>query len=407
MDRLLPGIEPFGLGTPEVESLTSYVRRLAWWLHASPSQLLRWLVLGPTCRQRAQREFVFQPTRASESLNGTGAQVRLLVGALAQLTGRTDLDQLTFLDRESSVSVRNDFRIRRSWCPLCLAVPAMASYDRLGWTLVPFGICWVHGVVLVDECSGCGRAHRPLVQWAHPTRCPWCGTPLSQAPAEAIAEPESDRIQELIVRVLSPRGLARDEVLGLLQVDRRPASLRVLSRATGISVSELSWIRSGRVRPSVRSLRRLALGAHDLGRPTRGRRTARRRPEQRRPAELRARLARALRQRHAASLRQVARDLGATPAYLRGLAPELASRLVRRYRQQVRAGAGQSRGRVAAQIRRAVALVAARDGSVPRRGVERLLVRPGVLRAGWARAALTEARLTARGAPISDYVKPN
>jgi len=52
---ILPAPAPNGLGTLEVESLTSYARRLAWWEHASVSRLLRRNALEPLRHRRRQR----------------------------------------------------------------------------------------------------------------------------------------------------------------------------------------------------------------------------------------------------------------------------------------------------------------------------------------------------------------
>ncbi|MDQ3097492.1 MAG: TniQ family protein [Chloroflexota bacterium] len=404
MSSVLPSLPPFGVGTADVESLSSYIRRLAWWQHVAPSQLLRVLILEPARRERGQKQLVFAPTRATESLNGSGHQVALVVAALEVLCGVQDLAELTFLGREDATSVRNGFRAMRAWCPRCLDVPVETAFDRLAWTIRVITTCLRHDTVLAERCPECGRAHGPITQWAQPDRCPWCGARLADAQTgtsdASIANAERCVARQLV----APGGPTRSEVAALLRTRIGATGLRPLSRATGVSISELSWIRSGRARPSVATLVRLAL-------PAPGPEAARRRRTPPEPRSVRAALEAALERDMVPSLRQVAREIGSTPASLHRLAPNLARSLVRRGWRERRAGVRQRRSALMAEIRRAVRRVAARDGSVPRRAVERRLARPGILRADWARDALRTAtediRRGGRGGAFVGYVKTN
>jgi len=122
----LYSLEPIGIGTPETESLTSYVSRLA----EAHSVRVRELVvhellpsLGRSHLADARNANLLTAFWRNETraLNGTQTLARNLVKALEALTGRRDLRFLTLLTWNEVLPRRHRQKPTRAWCPSCFA----------------------------------------------------------------------------------------------------------------------------------------------------------------------------------------------------------------------------------------------------------------------------------------------
>jgi hypothetical protein len=94
-------LEPIGIGTPYVESLTGYVQRIAH-EHCVTVRRLTITEIAPLMGKEAKLldesiSKVFGTGRDRTAFNGTGLMATNLVGAMSALTGRLDLRYLTLL----------------------------------------------------------------------------------------------------------------------------------------------------------------------------------------------------------------------------------------------------------------------------------------------------------------------
>jgi AraC-like DNA-binding protein len=181
---LLYDLEPFGVGTPWVESLSSYIVRLAA-AHWTPiSRLLYAVAVNgniPVTRFQAA------------ALNGVGASAALCVEALGRATGRDDLVWMTCVPMASVVDRCGLPASHVRWCPNCLQQwgPERA-YTPLLWSLRVVPACVVHGTVLLDRCPACHSRFQPFAAGARPGYCSRCQTWLGttavtdEAPVAAI-----------------------------------------------------------------------------------------------------------------------------------------------------------------------------------------------------------------------------
>src|SRR5262245_25748356 len=92
-------LEPMGLGTPYVESMTSYISRLAVEHHIAP-----WVIVSRDIAPLMSRKTLAEPSghsdlyaKTSASLNGVCATAAEVVIAMEALTGRSHLSELTML----------------------------------------------------------------------------------------------------------------------------------------------------------------------------------------------------------------------------------------------------------------------------------------------------------------------
>lgn len=92
----LYSLPPLGIGTPNVESLTGYVARLAEAHCVSPGDLI-----AHKCRSLVKRpqgkSYLHQVSSSTETLNGTGQMAIDFIQVLENLTLRQELRYLTLL----------------------------------------------------------------------------------------------------------------------------------------------------------------------------------------------------------------------------------------------------------------------------------------------------------------------
>lgn len=122
---VLVGLAPIGIGSPDAESLSGYVVRIAAAHHLAPSRLARF-VLAPKLGRPDVRGLevddwgryfaaIFNTPRAS--LNGTGVYAATWAEALQGLTGRRDLHALTLVPWAEVLPAKGLLRSERVYCP--------------------------------------------------------------------------------------------------------------------------------------------------------------------------------------------------------------------------------------------------------------------------------------------------
>ena len=113
---LLYALTPCGLGTPYVESLASYVTRLAEAHVVSVWRLI--LQIRSTSRPegvpRSSLHYAYP-------VNGLGKDSEVLLRNLEAATGRSDLQLLTLSALDGCISRSSIFRTSEAWCSACLA----------------------------------------------------------------------------------------------------------------------------------------------------------------------------------------------------------------------------------------------------------------------------------------------
>lgn len=185
-------LRPAGVGTPRVESLTSYVTRLA----EAHSIHLRALVTDEVL-PLLHRSHLYQDGRPvydhltrfwkqSAMLNGIGTTTSDWVQALQRLTLRRDLRFLTMLPWANVLPSRGLLRRTQAWCPVCYEEwreTGQVIYQPLLWALEVISVCPYHRLRLRMRCpyTDCGHPLLPFTprsQLGYCTRCErWLGYP--------------------------------------------------------------------------------------------------------------------------------------------------------------------------------------------------------------------------------------
>ena len=180
---ILYSIPPLGLGTGDVEGLTSYICRLAEAHCVSPTNLLRYQIESVAGKARRSTKSVNLQSHPS----GDNRVAARYVSALEYLTMQPNLSELTlsswlmgkrpigniltslFLDRPISM-----FKNHREWCPDCFQEwqdGDRVIYEPLLWSLSLVAICPHHDRWLERFCPHCAKI-QPI--FAAKTRVGYC-----------------------------------------------------------------------------------------------------------------------------------------------------------------------------------------------------------------------------------------
>lgn len=416
-------IAPQGLGTADVESLSSYVQRLAAANATYPGQLvfryLAWMDRGLAGRIGMWSDRCGR-VRVGFNLNSFGlADVWLCL--LQRATGRADLLTLTTRTWDDAFPTREFQTATQEWCPFCLQEDRLPYY-RMRWTIRRTRVCLRHQRLLQRRCARCGKAPPVLHDRSLVAMCPWCAgdlrIPLATESDLAPAEFEcwaTREVGEIIARASDCHRA----------VTWRPAfALRLLARSQGLNnagalarflgISKMTvwyWLTKG-TRPALGSVLRVyfrfrvSLADH-LFSPTpdvlparrsltsqddlllRSRRSARQIDWAAVKKLLCAEIERPL--EHAQSFIEVSRCLDIARRTLREHAPALCREISRRRRERQR-HEREARERDLAEAIRTAAESIARSGLRPKsRDIERVMGRPGLFNSRYARAALRRA----------------
>ena len=158
-------LAPMAIGTPEVESLTGYVARLAEahsvtvadLVGAELSDASSVPLLPPRPHPKSFNGFYTQPY----SINGMGKKTKRWCFVLEKATLRNDLSRLTLLAFEPLLSQISLFRRRCAWCPACFEERRCRGgtvYESLLWTMELVRLCPNHCQFLEEVCRRCQRS---------------------------------------------------------------------------------------------------------------------------------------------------------------------------------------------------------------------------------------------------------
>jgi TniQ len=167
-------LEPVGLGTGLVESLTSYFSRLAQAHSVSPGALHHHEVMkqGAGRRNMFTCGINFRARCFTSGINSIGGVAADFVSALSTLTSRSDLAYLTMIPWKTLFPPQMLMRGVAAWCPVCLTSwekAGKAVYVPLLWALEVVKFCPYHRCQLRLTCPHCGLP-QPLIG-----QCSWVG----------------------------------------------------------------------------------------------------------------------------------------------------------------------------------------------------------------------------------------
>jgi transcriptional regulator with XRE-family HTH domain len=264
-------LAPIGIGTPQVEALTSYVMRLAA-SHALPVGSLAVDVVGPELGrtrvygdQRTDRASFFKSAiyRDAHTLNGHGEYAARWAEAIGRLVLRDELGELTMLSWRDMVPERGMLRRHLAVCPLCLRDQENergAIYEPLIWSVAAVNACAIHDCLLLGTCPHCGIQPPPLSWHAKAGHCRRCSGWLGVDDPRERTPGDRDRwVSGSIARLIALSAKDRRRVgttAAVMEeaISRAGGTAAALARATGRSPGLISEWRHGSVAPTLQSL---------------------------------------------------------------------------------------------------------------------------------------------------------
>lgn len=178
LEVLLP---PLNTGTPFVESMTSYLSRLAKYCDIDFTRLVKTVA--------SYKNDFGDPTEGEtetwiQSCNGISTLAENLSFCLQKLTLRNEFDYLSMVRWKKIISPDKDgmFKKHRAWCAHCIhewQQKDMLIHEPLIWSLKNVEICLLHTTPLTQVCPLCEK----LQAYAYHKRgigyCTSCGCRIS------------------------------------------------------------------------------------------------------------------------------------------------------------------------------------------------------------------------------------
>ena len=172
-----------GDGTPDVESLPSYLHRLAWEHEIYVGELLRFLYVVAQHEQEIQL-LVDLPSYVTPNELVRPNRATIMIADLLARYSRQDLSSaiLWVLQGDlgrSSGEVVHGFR----WCPECLAEMVSLGrqpYFKLIWHLTAIRACPTHRTPMLNTCEACSASQAGFIKRYAIDRCQLCGKRLTR-----------------------------------------------------------------------------------------------------------------------------------------------------------------------------------------------------------------------------------
>lgn len=181
---ILYALEPVGIGTPYVESLTSYICRLSINHNVVLGTLLK-EVIGPFIDNPYLTDYLTKGRDISKSylINGLGKTSASFINVIEKLTERNDIQYLT-MNNWIGVFSNNITVSHRRWCPFCLnqfKLDSIEIHEPLIWSISDIQKCDIHEAVLREKCPECGKKQRFIQSKLILGHCSYCYTWLGEA----------------------------------------------------------------------------------------------------------------------------------------------------------------------------------------------------------------------------------
>ena len=184
-------VDPIGVETAYIESLSSYITRLASQHSLSVTTFLKMMVSPLLERDHIKKELESGISKGlSKFINENSIVTLECVNALEILTGRKDIINLTMLNWTGIF--HQDIRSEtKKWCSKCFSEREKDSldiYEPLLWSLKDIEKCDIHNQKLEYKCQYCSKT----IPYFHSNLqlgfCPYCQSWLGEDENVSICE---------------------------------------------------------------------------------------------------------------------------------------------------------------------------------------------------------------------------
>lgn len=218
MERsILYNIEPIGVGTPFVESLTGYITRLA-----DAHCIYTGTLISKVYSKQLNKDYISKISirggngffDSAIGINGLGQLSLDFIKETERLTSRQDLRNLTLTNWSAIFPTRGLLRKTKSWCPACYETARdnkETVYDQLIWNFQIVNQCSIHNTPLEYMCYNCNNLVPVINRKSRPGYCSVCESWLGFFPNENYCErnwnPNHLSTEQLVGDLLSNNNL--------------------------------------------------------------------------------------------------------------------------------------------------------------------------------------------------------
>ena len=186
----LYSIEPRGLKTEYIESLTSYITRLSE-AHSVYTGTLLNTVLAQNLNKQYISKYAVNGGNgfldSAHALNGTNKNAADFAGVISALTCRNDIQYMTMTTLRDVIPTKGLLKGSLSWCPECyeeLRKSGLPIFSPLLWNFQVTEICEKHGTRLASVCPNCNSKIPYLHRKGCIGFCPKCNAWLGDSPKD-------------------------------------------------------------------------------------------------------------------------------------------------------------------------------------------------------------------------------
>ena len=205
-------LSPYGIGTPDQESLLSLLVRTSRAHAVSPRHLISEVfgVVDPAISKLAYAAFF---SGHAGTVNGLGHYAEMFVSSTERLTGLQNIRNLTLLPWQGLFPHNGQGLLARHprWCPVCLyqqRLLGQVTIFPLRWYIEVYRACTEHMCTLEDICPYCGKVQPYLPRYPDIGICDHCRNPLAGTrPREDIPQFQlwvNDAIGGMVMRQSEP-----------------------------------------------------------------------------------------------------------------------------------------------------------------------------------------------------------
>lgn len=181
----LYSITPIGLSNSLVESLTSYISRLALAHCVYPGILMERVVKSVVDKKYSSAN-IQKIYKSTGVINGTGVMGLDIVNALEKFTLQECLSSLTLASFSEFIPTQKLLHKYKLWCPKCYEdwrSKKKEIYEPLIWKLKPVTVCSTHHLSLQEFCPHCLQKNYHLAWKTRPGYCSKCDRWLGELKA--------------------------------------------------------------------------------------------------------------------------------------------------------------------------------------------------------------------------------
>jgi len=191
--NFLISLPPIGIGTPEVESLSSYISRLAREYFVAPNHLLKACVERYFGSNSYLKDINYN-INSCKRVNGLDKITETAVSSIEKATGRQDVIYMTLLPWQTILSPKQ-MKYKRAWCSACFQSDLENKtpvYERLLWKIDVVESCPIHNQNLTSICPHCESEQASLSTYSFPGFCSHCKTWVGESHSPSLQGKASD-----------------------------------------------------------------------------------------------------------------------------------------------------------------------------------------------------------------------